>query len=331
MKASSTLTIVVLVLIVVVAVMVLPNLGLTFSGSGGNVPISNIEYSNDVITVEDFSISDRSPFSGTSIAMSFSVKNNGDNDFDESNDLTVTFTDLPNIDGIKLKCPDYVTFVSDDFSCKIKNLESADSKMVQAEFAVKSGITDEIKTSTIKYSVSYNLDGVIEAKIPVVESPTFLPNDARFEASAPTYGPIQVSIRPPVGKERIENGRTITDNFAYTNLPFSLELSVNDIGSLNHEQVKFEKANLDSGREKFQISLENLEVILCDKTTKKISDGTQTLITTPEQKIPFDIKCNMKPTGSENYYIGDVVIRYAYDYRLLGSETLTIRPFKTAN
>ena len=339
MKAQAAISIIIIIIIAVAAIIILPRLGINFVvPGGGNVPISTVKYSNNVISIDEFSISDRSPFSGKnidttgSVTIMFSVTNNGDKDFDNSKpdgnkNLEVEFTDLPNIAEMKLVCPDGTEVKSPRFVCEITKLESFDSKRITAEMKVKTGIKDEIQISQIKYSVSYRMVGGVEARIPIVEDPLFLPQGAKFQAGTPTYGPIQVSIKPPVGRERKVAGQTVIDNFAYKNSPFNLELRVSDVGSLVKEQVKFEKAE-----EKLEIKLENLQTVFCDKMTKNEAGDVTTLVKEPEQKVPFDIVCNIKSalneqTRDQNYFIGSVSVNYNYDYKLTGSETLTIRPF----
>lgn len=337
MKAQAGTAIVVLIILAVAAVVILPRLGINFAlPSGGNVPVQTVKYSNNVISIEDYSISDRSPFSGEtpdltgSVTIMFSVKNNGDKDFDDSNqngnrNLRVTFENLPNIDSMDLRCPDGTIVNKAPFICKIQKLESLDSKRIQADMKVRPGIKEQIQISQIIYSVSYRMTGGVEAKIPIVEDPIFLPQGAKFQVGSPTYGPIQISIKPPVGRERKIGSQTIVDNFAYKNSAFNLEFSVNDVGSLQKDPVKFGKG------EKLEIKLENMQAVFCDKLNKNSAGDVLTLITDPEQKVPFNTACNIKSiSSSESFLIGSLSIKYEYDYKLTGLETLTIRPFKQA-
>lgn len=321
MRGQAAAAIVVIIAIVIVAVVIFPRLGINFSGGYGP-PVPTAKFSNDVISAGGFSISDRAPFSGSSMTMIFSVTNNGDKDFGASNGLTVSFTDLPNIDDISLQCPDDSTKVG-KFACNINRLESLDTKTIKADLKVKSGIKNEIQTSTIKYSISYKMTGGVEARIPIVEDPIFLPKDAKFQVGTPTYGPIQVTVKPPAGRERKVGGQTVVDNFVYKDSPFSLELSVKDIGSLAKQQVKMTGGDL-------QINLaENLAAEQCDKMELNSGDKTVlTLVTELEQKVPFEVVCNVKSLPStSSYLIGVVSVSYKYDYKILGSETITIRPF----
>lgn len=323
-SASSVL----LVIIVIVAVA-----AIFFISSGGRLPFSlgsaGISYDNTVITVTDKLISDLRPISNSETNLLFFVTNKGDKTVDS---VDMRIVDKVGFDIKSLQCHEdelsgRVAVAGS--SCEIRKIASGDSREVRIvmETNVDLEPTDEPAPALVKYKISFPYSGKRFAQIPVVGAERELPAGVRFLIDSPTVGPVQVDVEPPVGAKREVDGRLVDENFGREGLTFAVNLKFSDVGapSGSREPVVFKDDSV-------QVKLENVEVETCDGK-KPGAQGDTIKLDVKDQKLPFEIKCTMRPTGSDIqshiFATLDVQFDYTYSFTVSESNFQIIPPVRT--
>lgn len=157
-----------------------------------NSPVNTTpKYSNDIITVENFEISDPKPYTGYNTTISFYIKNNCDKTVDS---VEVIFS---NVDG---KIPGFKNSFIDceppanklgvgEYGCNISDMETLETRRVTLILT-----TEDIKESPqsfpISYTISYNHSGHRIANIPIINESTRKTSLGKFSVSSPDYSPI---------------------------------------------------------------------------------------------------------------------------------------------
>lgn len=345
-QTSNAIIIIIIIAVVIVAYFVLTNpdilsgFNLDFGRGGETVK----PYSNDIITLTGKTISNKNPLAGSTTTIEFYVNNNGDKIVEYAE---VFFTDLPGLSDFKImqceggrkekmndverKC----IFDKGSSECKEADndcrLSSFDARKVRVVLT-----TDQsIKTTrpiTIRYQVSYLYGGKRTIRIPIVNDIAQLPKEVKFDPGKQTYGPIQVDVEPPVGREREELKQRIVENFAYQDTPFSITFNFKNIGSSSLGTIE----PVILAGNSLTVSLENLQMVLCDKL--ETATGSTTLILKEGNvnggwKIPFSVSCSLQSAVTEStraYEIGNMTLDFKYNYKFMNSEELTITPMETA-
>ncbi len=322
LKGASAAVVIIVLLIIGIAVYFLftsgGNVGLF---QGGGPVISERSYSNDIISIEDKSISIVDPFANSETSLSFDVKNNGDKDVD----VKVIFTNLPGFSSIEIKCGD-TQFGAGARECDFSGqnrLKSLDAKKITAVLtAADLKVVTPVK---IFYEVNYNYHGEKEGRVPILGVDTKnLPSGVSFITSSSTYGPVQVDIDPPVGRRKQENNAVVTENFGREGLPFSMKFSFRNVG-------KAKEIVLNDGSQILEFDKNELEIDNCDRLASK--NGVWSL--SADEKFdgkPLTVGCTFKPKLSDVglYEFVDIKVSFDYMYRLTFEDSFTVRAKSTS-
>lgn len=317
MKGISAAIIVVVIVIVAAAV---------FLFSQNLLPIGTTTrtYDNTIIHLTQKLISDNTPLVGEKVSIMFSVANQGDK---AVNDVSVNFFDMPGFSNSQLSCQtgDSTQMVpsSDGRTCDIMNIQPGDARQVSLTI-VASGDTPQ---GVVSYSVGYDYSGTRMVEIPIIDPGATLPNGINYIVNPATVGPIQVSIEPPIGSQRVVNGNTVTENFARTNIPFTLKFSVSDVG--NPEGTKgpivLQSSSSTPG---LNVTVTKFKIDQCDTPKLQISGRTATndkALTVPDDTsitcvLEYDSNTPITP-----FEMGTVQISFNYHYSFTNTESFTIR------
>lgn len=318
MKGDSGAAILVVVLIIVGLVA----LFLYFGGQGslsffGFTNLQPIVYSNDVVTVSDNFVSDKVPYEGQRTTIEFTVRNNGKGIMDGKNGKGPVEVSLDPPTGFtsSVKC-------GDKSSCKF-DLDEGEAVDVVVTLTAISGITQIIPVD-VRYSVNYPYVGEREIHIPIVGNKNELPKGQSSFTSDSTFGPIQVSITPPVARTAPDGSTSI---YAVSGIPVKLEFRVEDVGGGGFGQVQ----PLLMQGDDVKLALTNFNTVFCDKIdpatgTLKVKESDNPDLVSSGQEVPFDVGCTFDPTSTGSLADGVIKINYKYNYKISFSEQFNILP-----
>ena len=247
-----------------------------------------IVYKNDIITMENFEISNLRPIEGSSITVSFDVTNNGDKKVDK---VDLDFGESTNVRSGSFNFVE-CGLQSDSTKakkCEIKSLESLESRKVTVRYQVGNDFSQ-----TIIVKVSYSYSGTREALIPIVDDKTVKRPLSQFRQSEPSPGPFVVDVIPP------------TKGWAIADQPFEIKFKLRYVGSTvaGKPTEPLDKLNIDD--DNFIVKLKQLEVATPPKAPEIINylwklskrSNQQTCQLFGEQLLH---KGNILPTGIGEY------------------------------
>jgi hypothetical protein len=292
-----------------------------------SAPVEPIRYKNDIITLENFEVSNLRPAKGSIVAVSFDVANNGDKEVEDvqidfsgttigsGDDVTIvehegctplTEEKRRRIKGIPIP---FTSEVAKKF-CFFDKIDSLDSRKVTVNYRV---VDDG--TRNIVAKVTYWHTGTREALIPIIDDKTVKVPKSKFSQSQPSFGPFVVDIIPP------------TKGWAIGIQPFELVFKLRFVGStaVGTPTEPLDKLKLKKGG--FMVILQGLKVVSCPQLTKK--SDTEIKNDNIDMVVNKEYSCNFQAigaTGTFGYKLGIVKIGFTYDYGFVRSQTITIRP-----
>jgi hypothetical protein len=290
--------------------------------SGCSTSDTSKVYSNNVISLEYYSISSLNPYAGSTTKIEFEVMNKGT---DPINDVEIDFFDLPGFTILGLECQ--LGQKKDDHTCLFDSLESLDSKRVNLNLQAPGG--DFIKAPTkftISYSVKYKHSGFRQANIPIVDGITLTQPKGKYVASTPSYGPISVEFSPPVGRETKTGKQTVKEYWGVKGNAFEMKMSFKDVG----DSSGIQKVPTTISANDITIKLESLVVA---ENAPCSFEGSTSLTAEEDLIVPVSgsksLTCNFKSTDfREAERLGTVQVSFNYVYKFLKSETFTIYPLE---
>jgi len=267
-----------------------------------------IVYKNDIISLENFGISNLRPIKGGKLTISFDLLNNGDKTVDN---IEIDFTGTTNQGNIDIKECESTTPDNRKKKCKFTDLLSLDTRRFVAEYTAPDPFS-----ATIAVKATYPYKGSREALVPIIDDKTVKTPPKQFVQSQPSFGPFAVDIIPP------------TKGWAIANQPFELIFKLRFVGStaigipvdpLN--QLKLEKG-------KFKVTLEGLKVVNC--ISQLAGKAGDTIITNDKEiVVNREYSCNLQAidaTGQFGYKLGIVEVDFSYTYGFVRSQAITVRP-----
>lgn len=292
------------------------------SGCGGIIPTDGFAddvFVADVITIEDYYVTNTKPLPNTSTTIGFLVKNNADYTMREKiPKVEVSFFDVPGFTVKKLTCEGGSK--SDNTCVFVKSgsydeIVPGDSRVVKLELVSPKNIISATEL-TVSYSISYDIMGKRRASIPLVDGTTRIKPLSQFSQSPSSDGPVVVELKPPKGAERIEEGQTIEEYYSRLDEPFNVELSFEDVGSGSIGEVQ--PTVIGVGKVKLDVS-NGLQIepgLRCDFGTNFLS--------TKEVEVPGKLVCNLKGSSSEPEVIVPIYIDYSYTYKYIKTQAFTV-------
>lgn len=317
----------VIALVVVVAV----------SGCTNPQTSGEIKYGNDILTVGEFYVSDRTPYEGETVVMEMILQNNGEYTIPNSE---INFK-TPGFEILEISCDgsnNYIIGDQNDAKCKFSGdskIESLDYRMVILKMRVKDiGILTE-KVYTVNYNIKYDYSGFRSMNIPIIDGVTVKTPSSKYSQSAETYGPIKLSFELPETGQTTEDGKTIYQYWGVRNNPFKVKFMFRHVGSSSIGEIKdpvIEKGDvvLDS-RGSLKIASFGGSNFYCN-----FEEKSGALSSTKEIELPGELVCSFQSTQSwdtdsnpETY--ASLWVSYDYTYEYSRSYDFTIEPNPTSS
>jgi len=177
-----------------------------------------LKFKNDIITLENFEVSNLRPVVNSKVIVSFDVTNNGDKEIEN---VIVDFGGTTKQKGgvVELTCDPFSSSVNDvtktgNDKCKFQKLESLETRKVTYNMQVVNE-----GTLPIVINVSYPYSGTREAFITIVDDKTVKTPQVQFRQSPPSVGPLVVDVAPP------------TKGWAVSDQPFAVKFRLRFVGS----------------------------------------------------------------------------------------------------
>jgi hypothetical protein len=279
-------------------------------------PIRPDEFKNDIITIDERSVSSTRPRVGGATTIAFNVNNNGDND----TNVEVNFFDVPGFKVISLYCDEVL---STDTICRFSGsnkIESLNSKRVSLQLQAPDGsVVTKETVFTVSYYVKYDYTGSRRASIPVIDGVTRTAPLSKYYASDSSYGPIAVDFDPPVGLETIVDSSTVKEYWIVGTNPFQLKMNFESVVSAPAGKVL--RVNITSG----SVSLDSKGTM--GRVSTMPCDFDSSYKSTKSVAVPGSLICNFQADlGGQPEMMATADVNFKYTYQIIGSEKFTVQP-----
>ncbi|MCD6371314.1 MAG: hypothetical protein J7L39_01185, partial [Candidatus Aenigmarchaeota archaeon] len=281
-----------------------------FGMQGGNQGIGTLQYKNDLITVEDYTISNPKPYPGSSVTIKFTLRNNGPEDIEN---VKVDFFDTSGL-GKSVTC---VKRGKESTSCDSITIESLDFVSVSAII----NIPEESKIPTlregkadvrkIRFKISYPVKGQREILIPLTPDRYKEPS-MKYEISVPSYGPIQINIQPPMGGITVVDGKEVIRYYGVAGEQVSIKFSFSNVGTVGRTLDPLEIKEVDISYPSNLLTLQGCYPLGNKKDGKIIirGDGNKRALT------GLDFECIFKVNNIKEEKIAKLAFSYTYNYEM---------------
>lgn len=328
-----------------------------FAGCAKEEP-KELQFKNDVITIENYVTDNVAPYAGGKTGISFDIKNNGDKPVKW---VKVNFFDTPGFEIESLDCLEFGQKINNpnekgyinERSCKFGDpaadhttldvIDSLDTRSVKFTLKAPTNINSPTPF-TVSFSVTYRYGSIQQgntyffggertALIPVIDTQFKKEPSSKFSQSEPTIGPILFEISPSLEREKIVDGKTIKEYWATSEPPlrsfqtkFILKKMVSE-GVLKDIQPD---ATLDckgKGEGCIEIQLTNLIIdheSLCDFNDAIIKGTSKKLVNEKNTTLV----CSFFPVlrGLTPEFTSTINILYNYDYEIVRKQNFVVYP-----
>jgi len=283
------------------------------------------EYKNDIITIETYSVSNTEPYEGSTVTIEFWIKNNGDREVEE---VEVNFFDVPGFNVTSINCDGKL---KDEQQYSIKERKKCDSSDLDVTVPLDIRmILLTLKTPeeiispsqfTVSYYIRYNYSGYRKADIPIVDGITRQTPLSTFSQSKATYGPVLLEFESKVGRERIEDDRTIKEYWSRMNEPFEVKMSFKHVGSSGIGIIK--PVNISKGNIKL-----DLNNSLVKKSPCNFVEQGGYLFSKKDVLVPDILICNFENSSyfKEPESLAVIHAEFNYTYEYIKTQTFTVKP-----
>jgi len=308
----------------------------SLSGCLSNQGVTTASYKNDVITIEDYYVSNLKPYAGSEATMEFLVQNNGEHAVER---VAVSFFDTSGLAVKNLQCSgkDMQLDAGSRPTCvfgesePLGRIEPFDVRYVELRLGMPS--KDVIKSPrefTLSYSIEYDYVGYRKADLPVVDGTTVRTASSKYSQSTASYGPVVLSFEMPARGTHKEDGKTVTDYWGVREEPFEVVMKLTDVASSKSKAKNLVLAKgsimLDTKK-----SLQVAMGIPCDFCMggEKDCPGTDStyLYSKADAKVPSELRCSFKSYDfTEPEALATLWAEYSYTYGYTLTEKFEVQP-----
>jgi len=292
-----------------------------------------IQYSDDIITIGDYYVSNKNPYPNSPVIMEFYIENNGE---DKVTRAEVGFPNYPgfNPESFELSCEatEAVDLDGDADSvreaCVFEDLDPQDSRRVllTANTIDSNPITP--KKYTIYYYVEYDYSGFRKIDIPVIDNNQKEMPSAEYSQSTSTYGPIELEFDLPARGEKVVGGETVTEYWGVKEVPFNVEFNFDHVGSSSIGSIR--DTVIEPGdvvldlRDSLIVATDSEgNVLNCDFVEGE--DGK--LYSDKEIEVPEKMDCTFVSTDFEDpETTASIWVSFDYEYHYDLSEQFELQP-----
>lgn len=300
--------------------------------------VVEIEYKDDIITIENFYISDREPYENAVTMIDFLVKNNGEFPVDRVeigfDAPGFTINSLVCEGGLKEPEDEPNTCVFDKLS-SMSVIEPLDTRAITIALKVRNIGLLHPQTYTMTFYVEYDYFGFRKMDIPIIDGKTRTEPLSKYGQSSQTYGPIHLNFEPPVRGEKVEEGRTVKEHWGVRDQPFKVEMEFkhvgkSSIGAITDPKIEEGKVRLDlrGSLERGSVDETDLPCEFCRMGEDDcIAPKSEYMYSNKEIEIPDELSCNFQAlgfTGPET--TATIWVEYNYTYRYTNSQNFEIQP-----
>ena len=314
-KGQSGLLLLIIIGIVVIVLFVAPQI---FNSS---TPVEPVRYRNDIITLENFEVSNLRPVKGSIITVSFDVTNNGDKSVD---DVVI------DLSGSTLATKDSIDIIECQLgeinvkkkACLFKKIDSLDSRKVTVNFRAS-----DTGPKNILVKVGYPYSGTREALIPIIDDKTIKRPPAQFRMSQPSFGPFSVEIIPP------------TKGWAISDQPFEMKFKLRYTGStaagvptegLNSLKIDEKRFLIDLSKELKVMEKDKGGYLSCQFEPGVSPDDKDSypMINKRGIEVNKEYTCNLqatvKPGELFGYKAGTISVKFFYDFEFQRIQSINV-------
>ncbi len=210
---------------------------------------SDAIFKNDIVTVENYFVSNKAPYEKSNTNIEFEIHNNGDQKIPY---LEVEFFDLPGFaidESVKgLDCNEPIGERAKDAAGKLlpkciftdnNALEILDARSIALQLKSTEDV-DSPTPHTVSFAVRYVYFGSRDVSIPVIDGQTRKQPLTKFRQSDPSVGPIVLDMDPSIEREIAVGDKTIKENWAIGGsnpLPFLAKFKFKHVGTIK-EKIK---------------------------------------------------------------------------------------------
>jgi len=287
-------------------------------------------YSNDVVTIEDYYVSNLNPYAGTDtepghVEIDFLLQNNGE--FPVSH-LTLEVNAPPGWQITSLACQGITSeTITGGKRCAYNydNINDAiqpfDVRSVSMFLQTPSNILKPT-SFTLSYFISYDYIGYRKADLPVVDGVTLRKATSAYSESSPSYGPIRLDFNIPVRAEHVEGEQVVKEYWGVKGEPFEIIFSFTDVASQGYKasSVTLSKnsVTLDT-----KGSLELKSGLPCDFA----ASGAVYVSSAVVSKMPGQLRCSFVSNDfAEPEIFATLWASYTYKYRYTKTQTFEVQP-----
>jgi len=282
-------------------------------------------YKNDVITLEDYVVTETSPIPGSSTTIKFTIRNNGDREVPKA---IVNFfdtkgfqTDVECKNGNKLN----------EHACEYTNIPSLDERGFAITFKIPE--LKELRGSmsfNFNYMISYDYQGSRRITIPIIDDEKIKQPLTKFQTGQPSIGPIAADFDPPVGRTTKSGNQVVKEYWGVKNSPFEIKVNFKQVGSTAVGTVT--PTNITAGK----ASLKLTGMTVDSERTCDFSGTSGTISSKSDVTVPATLICFFRasftsvcPPTCEKTVAIDAL--FSYTYSIQRSEAITISTERLAN
>ena len=289
-----------------------------------DTPGGELGYKNDIITIEDYYVSNVEPYPDEVVTIEFLVQNNGEATVPR---VEIGFPTHPGFEITELFCEGGSIMDDDacvfDSSTQFGEIESLDSRRVLIELKTIDVKLLDPQSYTTYYYVKYIHTGFKEMNIPIIDGTTITEPQSQYSESSSTYGPIQMSFELVPRGESVVDGRTTKKYWGVGEMPFKVEMHFTHVGSSSIGTIS--DPRIEAGNVKIDLRNSLTATRPCDFYAEG-DDTDSVLISDDDVKIPGELSCNfMSVQFDDPETTATIKAEFDYEYRFGNYEQFEIQ------
>lgn len=345
--------------------LVIISISLVFIAGCATQKPTEVQFKNDVITIENYVVDNVAPYVGQDVSISFDIKNNGDKPVKW---VTVNFFDTPGFEVVVLDClefgqkinnkpPDvadekgYISERSCGFgdreavSTTLDVIDPLDTRSVKLILKTPTNINSPTPF-TVSFSVAYRYGSILQqntyfysgersAIIPIIDPNFKKEPSSKFSQSDSTKGPIVFDIMPSLEREKIVDDKTIKEYWGVVGTSFQTKFVMKKIvseGTLKDilpPTREFSDCKSKSGN-CINIQLTNLEIGdgICNFVHPQ-TDKTKGMADKIVNEKNNTLICSFKPITQGGFapeFTSSITIQYNYEYEIVRKQNFVVYP-----
>ena len=282
------------------------------SGCLNSQTVTGPKYSNDVVSIEDYYVSNLKPYAGSQVQVDFTLQNNGDNPVDS---ITLDVNPASGMPVVSLLCQGTVSSEKDGVnSCVFGVLESNDIRSVS--ITLEAPPATKPTSFPVSYSVMYVYTAYRTASLPVVDGTTLRKATSAYSQSTPSYSPIRMDFQVPPRAQHKEGDTIVNEYWGVKGEPFEVSFSFTDVSS-----GKYKTINPTVPARGIVLGMEGLQRadLPCDFDTN--------LVSSVDVKVPGKLRCSFVSTDfAEPEIFATLSASYTFNYAYAKTDTFNVQP-----